>query len=811
MKKLTALLALFLSISVLAQNGLNMPSVDPVGDSLAILRVRARMDSIRQHRPTVAVVLAGGGALGMAHLGVLRYMEEQGIPVDLIGGTSMGGLVSGLYSLGYGERYLDSLVRSIDWTVMMSDKIPDSYQTYKVRRNKERFAISVPWHYEDTDKEARAQRQLRFRKTFEQRDNRSGDMMDEMMSKLGLGMPDGYLFGFNVRNTLSSVSVGYQDSLAFDALPIPFYCVATDMHTMKEKNWTSGNIVDAMRSTMAIPIYFRPVRTEGMVLSDGGTRNNFPVDIARAMGADIVIGSEMPSSRDLSDLGSIVGLAMQNISMMTTESLDKNRAMTDVLLQHKLEGYNMLSFDSESVDDIIARGYALAQEKGEEFAQVARLVGRQETGPKEKTAVDLRYRKVKVGAVRIEGINDREREYLLSPIPLPLDSLYDRSTVENILSTLYGTRAFESVTYRMEGREEPYTLVFDCQKGQTNEFGVSAHVDFDEKVYVGILGGFGTRKLYGPRLTTELKLGTVSSLMADFAYKPIGQLPVFGISAKATYSDFKYQDKGDAARYIGLNTRAEIYAEDARLNYGDVRMGFAMENEPYESYLDNSLEWTGWDWRSRWFSTFADLRYDTFNERYFPTKGFQLALKTRYVFDGFSIYLEGETEGEEDVEAGHTEGKVPPYSVGVAHASVVLPLGSRLALQPSLYAGWMTETPGHMNLVHTLTAGGTLAGRYVENQLPFFGFNTGFWVCQHYAMTAQADLRYRINHKNFVTLRGGVFHDTDHIPDFFKDRLDAYAFGLEIGQKSVAGPMKLGVQWCNRTKFSVALSVGFDF
>ena len=174
MKKLTALLALFLSISVLAQNGLNMPSVDPVGDSLAILRVRARMDSIRQHRPTVAVVLAGGGALGMAHLGVLRYMEEQGIPVDLIGGTSMGGLVSGLYSLGYGERYLDSLVRSIDWTVMMSDKIPDSYQTYKVRRNKERFAISVPWHYEDTDKEARAQRQLRFRKTFEQRDNRSG-------------------------------------------------------------------------------------------------------------------------------------------------------------------------------------------------------------------------------------------------------------------------------------------------------------------------------------------------------------------------------------------------------------------------------------------------------------------------------------------------------------------------------------------------------------------------------------------------------------------------------------------------------------
>ncbi|MBR1407203.1 MAG: patatin-like phospholipase family protein, partial [Bacteroidales bacterium] len=90
--------------------------------------MRARMDSIRQYRPTVAVVLGGGGARGLAHLGVLRYMEELGIPVDLIGGTSMGGLVAGLYSFGYGQQYLDSLVRAIDWTVMMSDRVPDDYQ-----------------------------------------------------------------------------------------------------------------------------------------------------------------------------------------------------------------------------------------------------------------------------------------------------------------------------------------------------------------------------------------------------------------------------------------------------------------------------------------------------------------------------------------------------------------------------------------------------------------------------------------------------------------------------------------------------------
>ena len=136
---LLILLSLSFALTLGAQsNGLLMESYDPVGDSMAISRVRARMDSIRQHRPTVAVVLAGGGAKGLAHLGVLKMLEELGIPIDLIGGTSMGGLVSGLYSLGYGEEYLDSLVRDIDWNVMMSDRIPDSFQSYRVRKNTER-------------------------------------------------------------------------------------------------------------------------------------------------------------------------------------------------------------------------------------------------------------------------------------------------------------------------------------------------------------------------------------------------------------------------------------------------------------------------------------------------------------------------------------------------------------------------------------------------------------------------------------------------------------------------------------------------
>ena len=814
-----ALLPICISLSTLigtAQNRIIAPSVNPTEDSLAVARVRAKMDSIRQYRPTVAVVLGGGGARGMAHLGVLRYMEEMGIPVDLVGGTSMGGLVSGLYSLGYGAHYLDSLVRAIDWTVMMSDKVPDSFQTYKVRRNKERFALTVPFHYDDKDMRTRIKRQIRFNKNYEQSDTRTGDMGQEMMAKVGMGLPDGFLFGYNVRNTLSSVSVGYQDSLAFDELPVPFFCVATDMLSLKEKNWTAGSLVDAMRSTMAIPGYFRPVRLEGMVLVDGGTRNNFPVDIARAMGADIVIGSEMPTPRTLADLNGLANLLMQNITLMSADICETNRRNTDILLQHELKGYTMLFFDSKSVEDIIAQGYARAVENKEAFEEIAKRVGAEPgaQAPERRQAIDLAKHKVRIGEIRYEGITEKESAFVISHALLPRNGLYGRAEIERILSALYGTKAFESVTYRISGDSEPYTLIFDCQKGQTNEAGAGLHVDLDEAIYLGGHLGIGTRRLSGLRFISELKIGQVSQLDLDLSYKPLAPLPVFGVAWKNSYRNFSYRidettqaRQFSKARYNGVNSRLELYAEDARMVYGNVRFGAAYEMEPFENYLDNQMHWEGWDFRSRWLSTFASLRYDTFNESYFPTRGFRLKLDTRYVFDGYSTFLE-----DEGMEAGeYYEGEVSPYSVGTVHASVAVPLGRVVVLQPSVYAGWQTEQPGHMNFIHTLAAGGTVAGRYIDNQIPFFGFSQGFFICGSYAATAQLDVRFRLNHKNFLTLRGGVFQDKEVLADLVRTRPTAYAVGAEIGQKTVVGPMKFGAQWCDKTGFSVALSVGFDF
>ncbi len=790
-----------------AQQGLVMPSVDPQGDSLAIVRMRARMDSIRQYRPTVAVVLGGGGARGMAHLGVLRYMEELGIPVDLIGGTSMGGLVGGLYSFGYGQEYLDSLVRAIDWTVMMSDRVPDDYLTYRVRRHKERFFINIPFNFEKDGLNQRVQRQIETERTYDRVRTRTSDMGQEVMNKISLGLPDGFLLGYNVRNTLSSVSVGYQDSLSFDQLPIPYFCVATDMVSMHEKNWTSGNVVDAMRSTMAIPFYFRPVRIDNMVLSDGGTRNNFPVDVARAMGADIVIGSEMPVHRTLTDLNTLANLAQQNITMMSSDAASRNREQTDILLQHELPGYNMLSFDSASVADIIEQGYALALENKDAFEEIARRVGASPKAEKPtRHATDINRRAVRVDQIRIEGVSETEQQYLFSRTTLRSDGMYDRDAIEDVMSTIYGTRAFESVTYRLEGSGEPYTLIFDCQKGQTHEFGAGIHIDTDEVVYAGLHLGLWTRTLYGPRFFAETKIGNNASGLVSFSYRPRRPLPTLGVEAKLSHINVMFVDRGMDVKMKALNSRMGVFLEDSRYIHGMVRLGYDWELEPFENYLDEEIHWKDYDFRSNWHSVYGKFRLETLDDGYFPSKGFRGGVDARYVFGGYSIYMEEERDYVDPYE-----GPVKPYAALILDATGAIPIGPHLTVQPMFYAGWNSIYYGQMNMIHSLSAGGTLAGRYMDYQMPFFGYSTTFRLLENFAAMARVDLRWELGHVNYLSLQNAVLQDSRTFAGMFKDPLKAYAVGLEFGRKTVAGPLQAGIHWCTDGGIGLTLSYGLVF
>ena len=819
MKKLIFAILLACSLTLGAQAQI-LESANPAADSAAFARVRERMDSIRQYRPTVGLVLAGGGARGLAHLGVIKYLEELGIPVDVVTGTSMGGLVGGLYAMGYTHDQLDSLVRAIDWPVMMSDNIPNTNISYRLRKYRDRFVIRIPFHYDDEDLEERFRRERLVDKLGEEAGHGSNDMLKEAVTKMGIGMPDGYLFGLNVRDMLSSVSVGYQDSLSFAELPIPYACVATDMYTMTPKYWTSGSLPDAMRSTMAIPFYFRAVRTEGAVLLDGGMRNNFPVDLAKEMGADIIIGSEMSVPRQLDELNSPVDLLFQTITLLSKETASPAREMVDFEVYHELKGYNMLSFDDKSVDDIINQGYQNALANKESFEAVAALVAGKAvpTVRRPAPAVNLAQKKVRVGSIRFEGITQQELRAVLHPKDYPKDMEFDREKVERLLNKIYGSNVFESVTYHLEGREEPYVLVFDCQKGQVNDFAIGVRADTDETVALALHLGLGTRRLMGPRFMADLKLGTNPALTLDFSRKFAKGIPTIGVDFRTRLMRTNIGWDNSVEERL-WSIAADVYLEDSRMTRGTFRVGLTAEMDPYEQYLSYGETWKDWDWKSYWLSAFANFKFDSFDDGYFPTRGVRLTLKGRYNFAGYSIDLDKNYAVLEEDPALTEGGRVPRYISTLASVEAAFSIGNHFTILPKLYAAWYQPfgvnimsylARDYMNMKHTTMLGGFMPDRYTEFQIPFFLWPANTRNSSPYTAMAQLDLRYCFARKNYVSVRSGVLVRGDELRDF-AENYKYWAFGAEYARQTPVGPLRLAAQWGRIGGFSVYASIGFDF
>ena len=282
------------------------------------------------HRKKVGVVLSGGGAKGMAHIGVLKVIEKAGIPIDYVVGTSMGSIIGGLYSIGYSPEQLDSMVRRQDWTFLLSDKIPRSEQNLSERDASQKYVFSIPF-----GKGVKAE------------------------------VFGGLIRGQNLANLFSELTIGYHDSINFNKLPIPFACVSENIVNGNEVNFHEGVLATAMRASMAIPGVFTPVRLDSMVLVDGGVVNNYPVNVARAMGADLIIGvdvqSELKPAGELNSAGAILG---QLVNLMGQDLYKKNLKETTTYIKVNVEGYSAASFTPSAIDTLIMRGEeaAMAQD-----------------------------------------------------------------------------------------------------------------------------------------------------------------------------------------------------------------------------------------------------------------------------------------------------------------------------------------------------------------------------------------------------------------------------------------------------------------
>lgn len=292
-------------------------------------------------RPKVALVLSGGGAKGAAHVGVIKVLEEKGVPIDMVVGASMGAVVGGLYCAGYSGVEMDSLMMIQDWNRIIYDGgLVDG-----------RYLVRIPFG------------------------QRSGE---GVLS----AFPSGLVRGTEVESLFERLLPGVPDSLDFDAMPTRFACVSVDLVRKKEVIHHSGNLIEAIRASMSIPLFFEPVRKDGMVLIDGGMLNNYPVDVARAMGADIVIGVKVgePEYKKEPEINDMFSVGDEWLEMYLRPKTEKNIAGTDIFIGPSVGDMNVMSFRKECIRQLIDNGEAAAREVLPQLEKLAVSSGQDSRG-----------------------------------------------------------------------------------------------------------------------------------------------------------------------------------------------------------------------------------------------------------------------------------------------------------------------------------------------------------------------------------------------------------------------------------------------
>jgi len=806
MKKIILLLsALLLAGAPVVAQSVKEPESSSFGldekDAAAVRKIRYRMAQIRKSRPTVALVLSGGGAKGAATVGVLKYLEQYDLPVDMVVGTSIGGLVGGMYALGYKADYLDSLFRNMDWGVALSDEVDKSYIPYSRIRYKEKYLLSFPFYYKQDDYKNFIRGDMPFA-AGRSRELHLGAEEGEDISSLARGnlmgsLPSGFVFGQNVNQIITSRTVGYSDSTDFFKMPIPFACVATDMASGRAKIWHEGSLNLALRSTMSIPGLFAPVRTGGMVLVDGGMRNNFPVNIARQMGADIIIGIDLsdstPGADEIQNLGDIL---MSTMNLFDDDAFNLNVRNVDVHIHPNLKGYNMLSFNRTAVDTMYARGYKAAQEMKPQLDAVRHRLGKARFRYNAPPAVDLGQAPVIIEDIDIVGVTEKEAEYLRSKMYIKPGSIVDKKLIEQEIAAIFGKGSYDYVTYELRGKKEPYRLRILCKRGPMHQIGFGARIDSQDIVSLLLNVGLNTNAMQGHSLDLTARISLNPYLDVRYSYNA-PKFATFNVRATLQYSGSTTFLAGqkDYVNLAMLQSAQELFFSNMHWSSFDVKVGLRNQLTTLYNIATSSESGIDHTYRSsqvlNYPGFFADGRIETLDNGYFPTRGISAGIRGELTSD---ILFAGASSATLYGIVG-MDGMFP-FSFG------------RLSFIPQLNARLVFGNNPAAPITNIL--GGDMRGRYLEQQIPFVGLND-MAIMRNHLLVGRLDARYKLFKNQYVSLMGNVAYDFSSFKTIGEGRLFT-GVGLGYAYDSIAGPLKAQVHWSSVTKrVGLYLSFGYNF
>ncbi len=504
-----------------------------------------------KRRPRIGLAFEGGGALGFAHIGVIEWLEAHHIPIDYVSGTSMGGLVGGLYASGLSTDEIKAFVNRIDWQTVLSGQVP--FQALSFRRKEDKLAYP----------------------------NRL-----EFGLKGGFSLPNGLNSGAAVGLLFDRTMLPYYDLKSFDDLPIPFRCVATNIVTGEKHVFKDGSLAQALRSTMAIPGVFAPVQHGNDIYSDGGAVDNMPVDEAKAMGADVVIASYLNSGPPApGSLTSLVGIAGRNVSIMVAANEVHSLKEADVVISSDVSKFATLEFSRSS--EIIPLGEKAAQEQASKLERYSVSDAEWEAYMAQRRA--RRRTKVPIPQfVEVHGVQGAQQTEVSQAFQKYVGKPIDPDKLETSIADLLGTGTFAAIDYNIVDRDgKPGLLIRPLDKNYGPPFlnaGITVLANEANNVQFGIGARATFFNLAGPRSEVRVTgmVGPLAGLSGEL-YKPL----TAGSRKFVFVAPHGYLARQLDAYYVG-SVQTEQYTE--KRNGVGVDLGYQF-NAKTELRVGEDYEW----------------------------------------------------------------------------------------------------------------------------------------------------------------------------------------------------------------------------
>ena len=728
---------------------------------LLCCNVRAQKDNELAERKKVGVVLSGGGAKGMAHIGVLKVLERAGIPVDVITGTSMGSIIGGLYAIGYNANSLDSVVRKQDWSYVITDKENLRNQSLCDRSKQYKYVFSTG---------------LSFGK-----------------NKLSEG---GIIKGKNLAELFGQLCTGYTDSLDFSKdLKIPFACVATNIIDNSEVDFHSGRLPQAMRASMAIPAAFAPVRLGDMVLVDGGLKNNYPVDIAKEMGADIIIGITVQGdAKKAEDIKGTLGILSQIVDVNCKNKVEENLAMTDLHMQVNTTGYGTASFSTVAIDTLVRRGEEEAMRHWDKLIALKQKIGIDDSfrptihHPLRPKVMTERQH---VKRYYFENMMPQDERFLRQKFHLNKNDSIDANLQQQLTTSMRVDLFYKTAECRLLPDDDGVYVVLAAGERKSAQ----AHVGlrFDTEEYAAVLLGLDVPLKSAVPMNTEIMVRLGKRIMAR------GELTVHPRSFTRPSLSYTFR-RNDVDIYVGGKRDYSILynqfqAEALPINHDfrnfNFQAGLRWDYFHYRDKLESERSAAITLKNEHFFSYRARLDYNSEDDWNFPTRGARFRAEYAYLTDNM-VKLNG-SSGLHKISADWRKS---------------FTFGKRFTLQPMVYGRLLLDntTP----LVYANTVGGDWFGHYVEQQMPFAGIGNVEYVADQF-VAAQLQGQLRIASNNYVLLRLTGAQQAEKLKELF-DNKTLYGIQGAYYYKTMFGPLGATLGYSNRTKKPYFyLNLGYEF